>query len=882
METQESRTRRENVLIDTVEEQIKGWKEQMTNITTKREEESLKARIKKGKEAIKGLKAKKLANQKREKRGKKLKQGKKSVPRRTRKAQAKAQSSANDMAVSKPRRTSSGRSKPTGFPDDPVSVVPTSQRGKYNKSRSTKLKRQEEANRQLEAKFRQGGFFEATKQPKSAQEKAFGSRTGGGASQEATGYTGDPRLEASNLARAKKAETLLGGGDPVPTQYRVIKGGVMGASNQPAPPVGDDALRKLKQEYYKKYAPFTEVPKSMAKKLAEEEYARRLPKAPEPELEPPLLLKRTGRKRRQIPAGPPTTSDRSGAIDRLARVNRNREKFAEKLASRRPYNPTQDKLDENVLNRNFFKREMRYGISTLGGEINATPEYKRGEDAKRNKEKLDATMSKLQARFRQEEKEDQKRRSQNTQPSQEEKDNIRKAVKDYSETILQNLSKREARKPAPIPDDVLQRYRTERLYPLRLKILQEQETAQKKAPEPEPELPISPASTRSLGFNSPPPASSDSSDEFEDTVPEPTRKLDSPETKVLKEEFLEGIEDPPPPQVKQRPAPEPEPLPESLVGKPIPGMGPPVRGEYQGPPVREGKDVPSAMREKPPRLNKDGSVRKKREKRDPKDTISKKQLAEWEAENERLERLAEQTRYSDSLSGARKVALRRLEVASQDVLERPPVSARGIKIPRPKLSFVNTPIQAPQPQIQEQIVSDEESQESIERRIKQNRDEARRELARQQGSTGGHIGTTTGFIPEAVPSSEAIVKRYSTNPSERSVSEFFTEGKRASAIAERERLDLLKTQLQVKIGLKKSIFQKAGIEKSHPEIMASVEARLLSDAPKMNYQRGSIQFNQVMSQVVDLLNTARRVKQAESRTPKTSRRKGQRKKRGKG
>ena len=232
------------------------------------------------------------------------------------------------------------------------------------------------------------------------------------------------------------------------------------------------------------------------------------------------------------------------------------------------------------------------------------------------------------------------------------------------------------------------------------------------------------------------------------------------------------------------------------------------------------------------------------------------------------------------------VSRERQEVAQQDILER-----QGIR-PRPVLRL-------PQKPIKQRIGSSAHLRRDAERRAGIIRpsmpvvpEDSGDFLARYPDPEPEDIDikkepkpqprTTPAIIREDRPQRstwrrpevEEKQKRYSTNPRERSVSDFFTPEKQAQAIKDYDDLKQHKDMLLKKWGLPKKIWRDASTLKQEQEVLDRVRELLLLK----NYEENSVDFNRAMIEARVLIKKAQKVKRQQAKTPKTDRRRGRKKK----
>ena len=117
-------------------------------------------------------------------------------------------------------------------------------------------------------------------------------------------------------------------------------------------------------------------------------------------------------------------------------------------------------------------------------------------------------------------------------------------------------------------------------------------------------------------------------------------------------------------------------------------------------------------------------------------------------------------------------------------------------------------------------------------------------------------------------------KRYSTNPAQRSISEFFTKEKQAQAIKDGEQLRELKKKLVLETGYKMKFLAGVTIDNAQPQIREAFKEYLINEVG-VSEQGAQSDVNQYLEPIFEV---ATRVRKAKQRTPKTNRRKGRRKK----
>jgi hypothetical protein len=128
--------------------------------------------------------------------------------------------------------------------------------------------------------------------------------------------------------------------------------------------------------------------------------------------------------------------------------------------------------------------------------------------------------------------------------------------------------------------------------------------------------------------------------------------------------------------------------------------------------------------------------------------------------------------------------------------------------------------------------------------------------------------------PQPEPPSQSQ-KRYSTNPRQRSISEHFTPEVKRMAIEGEDKLKEMKQALQDKHKIPKKYFAKASTKKEKDEILQRVNNYLIN---MMGYTANSVAYNEAMRQSEDIINQALINQRFKSKTPKTNRRRGQRRK----
>ncbi len=128
--------------------------------------------------------------------------------------------------------------------------------------------------------------------------------------------------------------------------------------------------------------------------------------------------------------------------------------------------------------------------------------------------------------------------------------------------------------------------------------------------------------------------------------------------------------------------------------------------------------------------------------------------------------------------------------------------------------------------------------------------------------------------PVSSPRPSRTQKRYSTNPAQRSISEFFTKEKREQAIKDGEELRELKKKLVLNTGYKMKFLASVTIDKAQNQIREAFKEYLMNTLG-LSEVGANADINEYLEPIFQV---GRRVRKAKQRTPKTNRRRGRKKK----